>query len=99
MDAALQIGLYANLTYTYTGNIPLNDANSYYAGSYDLLGGRIGYRKVLDKKLKLDIFAGIDNAFNAKYSLGDDFNAALNRFYNAAPRRNYYAGLSFDYRL
>jgi iron complex outermembrane receptor protein len=97
LDAALQIGVYANLTYTYTGNIPLNDANTYYAGSYDLLGGRIGYRKVLDKKLKLDIFAGIDNAFNAKYSLGDDFNAALNRFYNAAPRRNYFAGLSLNY--
>jgi iron complex outermembrane recepter protein len=97
LDVALQIGLYANLTYTYTGNIPLNDANSYFAGSYDLLGGRIGYRKVLDKKLKLDIFAGIDNAFNTKYSLGDDFNAALNRFYNAAPGRNYYAGLSLNY--
>jgi iron complex outermembrane receptor protein len=96
LDVSLQIGFYANLTYTYTEKIPLNDANTYYAGSYDLLGGRIGYRKILNKKIKLDIFTGIDNAFNTKYSLGDDFNAAVNRFYNAAPGRNYYAGVSFN---
>ena len=97
LDATLKMGLYVNVTYTYTAKIPLNDANTYYAGSYDLLGGRIGYRKILSKKLRLDIYTGIDNAFNMKYSLGDDFNAALNRFYNVAPARNYFAGVSLHW--
>ncbi|HEV3325744.1 MAG TPA: TonB-dependent receptor [Puia sp.] len=97
LDVSLRIGLYANITYTYTDKIPLNDANTFFAGSYNLPGGRLGYRKILDKKFKLDVFAGIDNAFNVKYSLGDDFNAALNRFYNAAPGRNYFAGASLNY--
>jgi len=96
-DATLKMGLYVNVTYTYTAKIPLNDANTYYAGSYNLLGGRIGYRKILSKKWRLDIYTGIDNAFNMKYSLGDDFNAALNRFYNAAPTRNYFAGVSLHW--
>jgi iron complex outermembrane receptor protein len=93
LDISLRIGFYANATYTYTDRIALNDANTFYAGSYNLLGGRIGFRKLL-ARWKGDVFAGIDNAANVKYSLGDDFNAALSRFYNAAPVRNYYAGAS-----
>jgi iron complex outermembrane receptor protein len=61
-----------------------------------VLGGRIGFRKFISR-WKGDVFAGIDNAANIKYSLGDDFNAALNRFYNAAPTRNYFAGISLNY--
>jgi iron complex outermembrane receptor protein len=96
LDISLKIGFYANATYTYTDKIPLNDANTFNAGSYNLLGGRVGFRKVL-AKWKGDIYGGIDNAADVKYSLGDDFNAALNRFYNAAPRRNYFAGISLNY--
>lgn len=96
LDISLKTGFYANATYTYTDRIALNDANTFYAGSYNLLGGRIGFRKVLSR-WKGDVFAGIDNAFNIKYSLGDDFNAALNRFYNTAAPRNYFAGISMNY--
>ncbi|HET6254070.1 MAG TPA: TonB-dependent receptor [Puia sp.] len=96
LDISLKIGFYANATYTYTDRIALNDANTFFAGSYDLLGGRIGFRKMLSR-WKGDIYAGIDNAGDIKHSLGDDFNAALNRFYNAAPGRNYFAGLSVNY--
>ena len=98
LDVLLQIGLYTNVTYTYTDRIALNDANTAFAGSYNLLGARLGYRKVLGK-LKLDLFTGIDNAFNIKYGLGNDFNAAAGRYYNASPGRNYYAGLSLNYAL
>jgi iron complex outermembrane receptor protein len=96
LDISLKIGIYANATYTYTDKIALNDANTFNAGSYNLLGGRIGFRKVL-ARWRGDLYAGIDNAADVKYSLGDDFNAALNRFYNAAPTRNYFAGISMNY--
>jgi len=85
-----------NLTYTYAEHIALNDANTAYAGSYALLGGRIGFRNRLARRLKMDIFAGVDNAFNTKYSLGNDINAAAGRYYNAAPGVNYYVGLSLN---
>jgi iron complex outermembrane receptor protein len=98
LDVLLQFGLYTNVTYTYTDRVALNDANTAFAGSYNLLGARLGYRKVLGK-LKLDLFTGIDNAFNIKYGLGNDFNAAAGRYYNASPGRNYYAGLSLNYAL
>jgi iron complex outermembrane receptor protein len=100
LDALLGVGLYANVTYTYSDHVALNDANTAWAGSYDLLGGRVGFRRVMPGgKFRLDVYSGIDNAFNQKYSLGDDFNAAAGRYYNAAPGRNYYAGLSLNYAI
>jgi iron complex outermembrane recepter protein len=97
LDISLKPGLYANITYTYSDHLALNDANTAWAGSYDLLGGRVGLRRIIPRgRVKLDVYAGVDNAFNVKYSLGDDFNAAAGRYYNAAPGRNYYVGLSLN---
>jgi len=94
MDIIIMNNLYTNLTYYYSDRIPLNDANTEYASSFNLFGGRLGWRKNVNKKLKLDIFAGIDNAFNVTYSLGNDINAAGGRYFNAASGRNYYIGIT-----
>jgi len=98
-DILLRCGFYTNVTFTYADRIALNDANTAYAGSYNLLGARIGYRKVLNPKWKLDIYAGGDNLFNTRYSLGNDINAAAPpaRYYNAAPTVNYFSGVSANY--
>jgi iron complex outermembrane recepter protein len=98
LDVSLKAGVYANVTYTYSDHLALNDANTAWAGSYNLLGGRLGFRRIMPHgRFKLDVYTGIDNAFNVKYSLGDDFNAAAGRYYNAAPGRNYYVGLSLSF--
>lgn len=94
LDLSTKPGIYINLTYYYCDPIPLNDANTEFASSYNLLGSRIGWRKDLKKKNKLELFAGIENAFDVTYSLGNDINAAGGRYYNAAPGRNYYGGIS-----
>jgi iron complex outermembrane receptor protein len=96
-DIMTSLGFYTNITYTYADRIALNDANTAFAGSYNLLGCRIGYRRALSRKTKLDIFTGGDNLFNTRYSLGNDINAAAGRYYNAAPGANYFAGVSFGY--
>jgi iron complex outermembrane receptor protein len=94
IDLGLRSGIYANVTYTYTDKVPLNDANTAYATSFNLLGARVGYRKTFDSRLKMEFFTGVDNIFNLTYSLGNDFNAANGRYYNAAPGINYYAGVA-----
>ncbi|PWT73160.1 MAG: TonB-dependent receptor [Bacteroidetes bacterium] len=99
LDLFFRFGLYMNITYYYSDRMPLNDANNEFGSSYNLLGTRIGYRMTIDKRFMLDIFAGGDNLFNTKYSLGNDINAAAGRFYNAAPGVNYFAGLSLNYLL
>jgi iron complex outermembrane receptor protein len=94
VDISTNNGLYTNLTFNYTDKIPLNDVNSSFANAYTLIGGRIGYRSTIIKHYPVDVFAGVDNALNKKYSLGNDLNAVGSRFYNAAPTINFYIGLT-----
>ena len=94
VDIQLRAGAYFNITYYYSDPIPLNDANTEYASSYNLIGARIGWKGEMGKKNRIDLFAGIDNAFGVTYSLGNDINAAGGRYYNAAPGRNFYGGIS-----
>lgn len=91
-DITTKPGLYANLTWFYSDPIALNDANTDIASSYNLFGGRIGWRKTY-RKTTLDIFAGADNLFNIRYSLGNDINAAGGRYYNTAPGTAYFVGI------
>ena len=72
---------------------------------YKLTRGRIGgtwrvgagWRKPVSKKISLDLFAGVDNLFDARYSLGNDINATGGRYYNTAAGVNYFAGLAFNF--
>jgi iron complex outermembrane receptor protein len=96
LDAATSIGLYANITWFYSDPVPLNDANTVSASSYQVAGARLGWRKTFNKKIVLDLFAGVDNAFDVKYSLGNDINSTVGRYYNAAAGINYYAGLTIQ---
>ncbi len=100
-DLYLNCGIYSNATYYSASKIFLNDANTAVADPYHLLGWRIGWKPLRKpgtaKKYKLDLYAGADNLLDEHYSLGNDINAAANRFYNAAPERNYYVGLSFQW--
>lgn len=96
-DLFIKNGAYINTTYYAASKIFLNDANTAVASGYHLLGVRAGWSKTLNKKYKLNFYAGADNLLNEHYSLGNDINAAANRFYNAAPERNYYFGSSFQW--
>lgn len=98
LDIATRPGVYANITWYYSDPIPLNDANTAFATSYNLLGGRIGYKTMIGKKILADLFAGVDNAFDVKYSLGNDINAAGGRYFNAAAGVNYFGGVSFQFQ-
>ena len=99
LDVTTRPGWYINLTWFYNDTLALNDANTDKASSYNLAGGRTGWRTSLSKTIMIDLFAGVDNLFDVTYSLGNDINATGGRYYNAAPGRNYFGGLSFQYRF
>jgi iron complex outermembrane receptor protein len=86
--------LYLFVEHNYTARIPLDDGNTTFASHYNLVQAKVGWRHQLNRKTRFEIFAGADNLLNEKYSLGDDLNAVGNRFYNAAPPRNYFAGFN-----
>lgn len=89
---------YLFLQHNYTSAIPLNDANTVYANSYHLVQAKAGIRNVRVGKQHLELFAGVDNLLNKTYSLGNDLNAFGGRYFNAAAPRNYYAGVSMNFR-
>jgi len=93
IDVESKTGLYLNFTHNFTDKIPLNDGNTVYSESYQLLSLRAGYFIDLHQKHSIEIYGGIDNLLDEKYSLGNDLNAFGGRYFNAAPTRNYFAGI------
>jgi iron complex outermembrane recepter protein len=95
-DVESRPGVYLSVNYYGASAIMLNDANTFTAAPYQLLGLQLGYKKTV-KQLLLNLYAGADNLLNETYSLGNDINAAANRFYNAAPGRNFYVGIKVEW--
>jgi iron complex outermembrane receptor protein len=97
VDLQFPKGFYFFLQHNYTSRIPLNDANAVYADHYNLVQSKVGWKNWKFNKTSLEIFAGVDNLFDEKYSLGNDLNAANGRYFNPAAARNFYAGLAYHF--
>ena len=97
VDMQFPKGFYFFLQHNFTSRIPLNDANSVFADKYNIVQSRIGWRTLKFNKASLEIYAGVDNLFDEKYSLGNDLNAAGNRYFNAAATRNFYGGVAYRF--
>lgn len=92
LDIRTRPGIYLNFTHQFTNKIPLNDANTVFQDSYDLVNVRAGWVKSLGN-FDLELFVGVDNLLDESYSLGNDLNAFAGRFYQPAPTRNWYGGV------
>ncbi len=99
LDFIFSFGLQAHATFQHTSKIPLNDANTVYSKSYELLGLTLSRSFRLMRNLKMEAFIGAENLLNQLYSLGDDINAAAGRYYNLAPKRNFSGGVRVYYAL
>ena len=97
-DLQLVNGWYIFLQHNFTDKIPLNDANTVYASSYHLLQAKLGWKNLRISNFPVEVFVGADNLLDKKYSLGNDLNAAGGRYFNAAPRRNFYVGLQVKFK-
>lgn len=96
LEMETKSGMYLNSIFNATSSLPLDDANDASAAAYQLWQTKIGYRH-LQHCSQYDIYIGADNILNQMYSLGNDINAYGKRFYNPAPRRNYYIGMNFSF--
>jgi iron complex outermembrane receptor protein len=92
LDLRTSIGFYLNFTHQFTDEIPLNDANTVFQDSYNLVNLRFGFVRTVGS-FDLEVFAGVDNLLDESYSLGNDLNAFGGRFYQPAPTRNWYGGV------
>jgi iron complex outermembrane receptor protein len=106
LDFSSRLGFYAAPTLSHQAEIPLNDANTEYAAGYWAFGTKLGWRAALLASepnqagpLTVDVFGGIENATDRRYSLGNDLNAFGSRYFQPAPGRNYYGGASVGWRF
>ena len=99
IDLATKAGVYFTVNYYYAGRIPLNDANTEYASSYNVLGARTGWKKYLHPKVLLELFIAADNILDVKYSLGNDINGFGGRYYNAATPFNFAGGIALHFNF
>jgi iron complex outermembrane recepter protein len=98
LDLESRPGFYLNVTSNYVDRIPLNDQNTVYADEYLIFGARGGFRRVLLQRIAAEIYGGVDNLTDRHYSLGNDLNVQFgNRFFQPAPGRNYYGGITAKY--
>lgn len=95
-DMEFRNGLEFKVSTMYRNRIPLNDANTAYANPFAILNLRVGYTVRRLKSCVIHIFTGSENVTNTTYSLGNDINAFGGRYYNAAPGRTYFAGISVN---
>ncbi|WP_432711074.1 TonB-dependent receptor [Pedobacter sp.] len=95
-DLYLRKGWSLYVQHNYTAAIPLNDANTVYADKYQLLQVKVTWKNLKVGNSPLTFYVGADNLLDQAYSLGNDLNAAGNRYFNAAPGRNFYAGLQLQ---
>lgn len=89
LDHQFQLNIYHN----FTSSSPLNDNNTVNSKKFNLVQTKLNWKTNLSKKLEIQLYFGVDNLLNQKYSLGNDINAFGGRFFNAAPARNYYSGV------
>lgn len=94
VDAAVRPGLYLNATAQHVGEMQIDNANLQQADGYTLVSVRTGLRRSLTQQLRLELFGGVDNATNEKYSSWLGINGFGGRYFNPSLRRNMFGGVS-----
>ncbi len=97
-----RIGIYGEVIYYFNDKLPLDDMNTTFNKAWSTLNAKIGYRQEFWKCLTVDVYGGIDNITNTKYSSLVALNAvgyggSQPAYFNPSPARNFYVGMSLKY--
>ena len=102
LDVNTKKGFSINMSYRIIGKIPMNDSNTKYSEAYSLLDVKANYIFKLFKVLRTELNAGVNNAFDEKYSASIlpnavGFGSAQPRYFYPGNPINYYGGFSISY--
>ncbi len=97
VDIQIKFGMRLTTTMNFIDKMTLNNENTRVVNSYMLLGLKWSWERVLAKRVRVEVFGGIDNALDSKYNIFVTINGVNGRYYNPGPLRNYYGGLSFKW--
>ncbi|GAA4813326.1 TonB-dependent receptor family protein [Litoribaculum gwangyangense] len=104
IDFDTALGIYGNINYQHVGKMPITDSNNLYTNRYNLTNLKIGHVTNLNKKLKLNIFLGLNNIFEEQYASqilinATGFGGSAPRYYYPGNPINYFTGINLDYKF
>lgn len=106
LDIEAGNGFYVNFTDLFTDRMPITLDNSVFADSYNLVNIKGGYRKEFGKQghshFSVDVFAGNNNVFNARYAQFVVINlvpvgGVAPKYFTPGPRSALYGGINLRY--
>jgi iron complex outermembrane receptor protein len=102
IDVTTTNGFEFNTSLMGMGKIPMNDSNTKYSDSYQLLDVKATYSFTILKILKSKLSGGINNLLNRKYAAGIlpnavGFGAVAPRYYYPGNPICFYGGISISY--
>ena len=96
LDWSHPSGFYAGWDFLYVGRFYANNANTVQTDDYLVSNLRAGFRWSAGQWV-LEPFIGLNNLFDEDYMANVRLNASFGRYYEPAPDRNVYAGLTLRY--
>lgn len=97
LDVNTRPGVYFNATHQFVDDIPLNDANTVYQDTYQLVSTRIGWKFIFGTRWQGEMYAGLQNLLDQEYSRGNDLNPYGGRYFQPAPGRNGFFGIKVGF--
>ena len=102
LDVTTKMGLIANVSFGKVGQMALNDANTLYIDSYELVDAKFSYAFKLFEKLSIQCSAGAQNILNQNYAASIlpnavGFGSAPPRYFYPGNPINYYGGIGLVY--
>ena len=91
-----QSGLYSSFDILYADKVFANNDNTANSDSYTVSNLRLGYAKFFGN-LEVAPFLGVNNLFDEEYIGNVRINAFGGRFFEPAPERNAYGGITLRY--
>lgn len=96
-DGKKKLPFFASVSSLIVDEMPMNDANTAFSEKYWITNFKAGYQKEY-RKMKLNMYMGINNLLNKKYASmisvnADRLNSNLPPYYHAGLPRNYYFGM------
>jgi iron complex outermembrane receptor protein len=104
LDFTSKLGWNANISFGKVGQMALNDANTIYTDSYELVDAKVSYTFNLFIKLNFQCNAGVQNILNQNFAASIlpnavGFGTAPPRYFYPGNPINYYGGIGLVYEV
>jgi iron complex outermembrane receptor protein len=111
VDVVTKFGLYANLVHIYKDGVTIGTTRTsvsgvnpkvfttYRASSYNLLNGKVGFKRNLSNHFFMDLFFGVNNLTGTQYPIMIFVNQLADAYIPAPPKAVVYGGINLKYNL